>query len=96
MAVEVTAEEPALETEEGRPYWVTYTPRDIIGWRTEKKEGKDVLTQLRLVEEVLVNDGLYGVKKVQQIRVLTPGTFEYTLSHKSLSKDLVSIPSFLY
>jgi hypothetical protein len=21
--------------ENGRPYWVTYTPRDILGWRTE-------------------------------------------------------------
>jgi len=76
---------PALETEAGRPYWTTYTPRDIIGWRTEKKEGRDELVQLRLAEQVLVNDGLYGVKEVQQIRVLTPGGFE--IHRKSKEKS---------
>ena len=74
--VGVLVDAPALESEDGRPYWVTYTPRDIIGWRTEKKDGKDVLTQLRLVERVLVEDGLYGTKEVTQVRVLTPGNFE--------------------
>ena len=76
---------PSLETEEGRPYWSIYTPRDIIGWRTEKKEGRDELVQLRLAEQVLVNDGLYGVKEVQQIRVLTPGGFE--IHRKSKEKS---------
>ena len=76
---------PSLETEEGRPYWSIYTPRDIIGWRTEKKEGRDQLVQLRLAEQVLVNDGLYGVKEVQQIRVLTPGGFE--IHRKSKEKS---------
>jgi hypothetical protein len=76
---------PSLETEAGRPYWTTYTPRDIIGWRTEKKEGRDELVQLRLAEQVLVNDGLYGVKEVQQIRVLTPGGFEIHRKKKDKS-----------
>ena len=60
----------------GRPYWVTYTPRDILGWRSEQQDGKQVLTQLRLVEDVVVPDGLYGEKQVQQVRVLTPGAYE--------------------
>jgi len=76
---------PSLETGESRPYWTTYTPRDIIGWRTEKKDGKDELTQLRLAEQVLVEDGLYGVKEVQQIRVLTPGGFEIHRKNKEKS-----------
>ena len=76
---------PSLETEEGRPYWSIYTPRDIVGWRTEKKEGRDELVQLRLAEQVLVKDGLYGVKEVQQIRVLTPGGFE--IHRKSKEKS---------
>jgi len=59
----------------GRPYWVTYTPRQILGWRTETKEGAQVLTQLRLQETVVVPDGEYGEKAVEQIRVLTPGEF---------------------
>ena len=60
----------------GRPYWVTYTPRDILGWRTELKDGKQELTQLRLAEKIIVPDGLYGEKQVEQVRVLTPGAFE--------------------
>jgi len=60
----------------GRPYWVTYTPRQILGWRTEAKEGKQQLTMLRLQEVASVPDGLYGEKLVQQVRVLTPGEYE--------------------
>ena len=60
----------------GRPYWVTYTPRDIVGWRYEMENGKQRLTQLRLVEKILVPDGLYGEKEIEQVRVLTPGAFE--------------------
>ena len=60
----------------GRPYWVAVTPRDILGWRSEIKDGKQQLTQLRLMEEITVPDGLYGEKQVQQVRVLTPGAFE--------------------
>jgi len=60
----------------GRPYWVTYTPRQILGWRAEQQEGRQVLTQLRLAEMVTVPDGEYGEKAVEQIRVLTPGEFQ--------------------
>ena len=62
--------------ENGRPYWVSYTPRDILGWRTELKDGAQQLSQLRLLERVVVPDGLYGEKEVEQVRVLTPGGFE--------------------
>ena len=62
--------------ENGRPYWVSYTPRDILGWRAELKDGKQELTQLRLQEKIVVPDGLYGEKQVEQVRVLTPGAFE--------------------
>ena len=60
----------------GRPYWVTYTPRDILGWRTEIRDGEQKLTQLRLMEKIVVADGDYGEQHVEQIRVLTPGTSE--------------------
>ena len=62
--------------ENRRPYWVAVTPRDILGWRSEVKDGKQQLTQLRLMEEITVPDGLYGEKQIQQVRVLTPGAFE--------------------
>ena len=60
----------------GRPYWCTYTPRQILGWRTEAKDGQQQLTMLRLLESVIVPDGLYGEKAVQQVRVLTLGAYE--------------------
>jgi hypothetical protein len=60
----------------GRPYWVSYTPREILGWRTELVDGAQKLVQLRLAEKVILPDGDYGEKQVEQIRVLTPGEFE--------------------
>ena len=43
-----------------RPYWVTYTPRDILGWRTEIIDGEMQFTQLRLQEKESEPDGQYG------------------------------------
>lgn len=60
----------------GRPYWSSYTPRDILGYRTEVIDGEQRLTQLRLSETVILPDGEYGEKQVQQVRVLTPGEFK--------------------
>ena len=73
----------------GRPYWVAVTPRDILGWRSEIKDGKQQLTQLRLMETITVPDGLYGEKQVQQVRVLTPGAFE--IHQKDKKGDFVLI-----
>ncbi len=75
--------------ENGRPYWVTVTPRDILGWRSEIKDGKQQLTQLRLMETITVPDGLYGEKQVEQVRVLTPGAFE--IHQKDKKGDFVLI-----
>ena len=60
----------------GRPYRVTYTPRDILGWRTEMIDGEMQFSQLRLLEKVSEPDGQYGEKIVEQVRLLTPGAFE--------------------
>jgi hypothetical protein len=60
----------------GRPYWVSYTPRQILGWRSETNQGRQELTQLRLLEIVNMPDGEYGEKIVEQVRVLTPGEFK--------------------
>ncbi len=60
----------------GRPYWVTYTPRQILGWRTEQSNGEQRLSMLRLQETVTMPEGEYGEKIVQQVRVLTPGAYQ--------------------
>tara|TARA_B100001094_G_scaffold315042_1_gene354563 strand:- start:17503 stop:18933 length:1431 start_codon:yes stop_codon:yes gene_type:complete len=60
----------------GRPYWVAYTPREILGYRTELINGKTTFTQLRLMEKVYEAEGEYGEKLVEQVRVLYPGRYE--------------------
>ena len=62
--------------EKTRPYWVTYAPKNILGWRTELVEGVRQLSQLRLMEQVVEADGKYGEKIIKQIRVLEPGRYE--------------------
>jgi len=62
--------------ENGRPYWVTISPRELLGWRTEVIDGKQRLTMLRIAETVTVPDGKYGEKNVERVRVLTPGAYE--------------------
>ena len=64
------------EGSKARPYWVTYKPSDILGWRTEIVEGSRELTQVRLLENVIEPDGLYGEKNITQIRVLERGRYE--------------------
>lgn len=59
-----------------RPYWVHIPFSSVIGWRTENIDGKVKLTQIRIKEEVEVNDGKYGIKKVKRIRLLEPGYYE--------------------
>ena len=75
--------------ENGRPYFVTYSPRDIIGFRSESKDGKQQLTQLRLSERIVVPDGEYGEKELEQVRVLTPGAFEIHQRNKKGEFEIV-------
>jgi len=70
--------------EGGRPYWVSYTPRDILGWRSEQQQ----LTQLRLRETATEPDGDYGEKVVEQVRVLTPGAYQIFRKGDNGSYDL--------
>lgn len=62
----------------GRPYWVSYTPRDIIGFRHETVDGISKLSQLRLRETIIkpADDSEFGEEEVEQIRVLKPGEYQ--------------------
>ena len=71
-----------------RPYWVTYTPRDILGWRTEIVDGARQLTQLRLLEKVIEPKGKYGEQVIQQVRVLEPGRYEIHRKNKKSEYSL--------
>ena len=62
----------------GRPYWVSYTPRDILGFRVETVDGATRLSQLRLRETIIIpsDDSEYGEEQVEQIRLLKPGEYQ--------------------
>lgn len=70
-----------------RPYWVPYSPRNILGWKTDVIDGELKLTELRLYEELVVPYGAYGEEQVAQVRVLTPGAFELYRFQPSKSRD---------
>ena len=82
--VGVLVDAPKAEYE-GRPYWCTYTPRDILGWRYEGSE----LVQLRLMEKVVLPDGEYGEKTAEQVRVLTPGEYKIYQKQKNTNFELI-------
>src|SRR5438128_6907239 len=67
----------ADETDAGlRPYLSLYTAPSILGWRIEYDGAEEELIQLRLLEYVEEPDGQWATKKIKQVRVLTPGTWE--------------------
>lgn len=58
-----------------RPYFIQIHPWQVRGWRATRSAGAWVLEQLRLMECVEVPDGEFGMKEVEQVRVLTPGAW---------------------
>jgi hypothetical protein len=59
-----------------RPYFVHIHAQSILGWRAERINGVQTLTQLRFVEVVSEPDGDFGEKEIEQVRVLYPGRWE--------------------
>lgn len=56
-----------------RPYFVRVMHKQILGWRVDQTQGGAKLSQLRLLESIEEDDGPFGVKCLQQVRVLEPG-----------------------
>lgn len=54
-----------------RPYFVHIEAEQILGWRVKKGQ----ILMLRLMERVEEEDGEFGTKEVDQVRVLTPGAW---------------------
>jgi len=68
-----------------RPYFVKYSGTHILGWRIERSK----LTQLRLLENVEIEDGQWSTEIIEQVRVLEPGKWQtYRLNEKSKEWDL--------
>lgn len=58
-----------------RPYFVEVSAKNILGWKVEIQGGAKVLTQLRLLETIEIDDGDFATKTIEQVRVLTPGAW---------------------
>lgn len=72
-AVKTLADERKLGL---RPYAIQVFPWQVLGWMASRVNGNWQLLQLRLMEEVEEPDGLYAVKCIQQVRLLTPGGWQ--------------------
>lgn len=59
-----------------RPYAVMIRPQQVLGWRVSNNGGEHVLTQFRYMESVEEEEGAFGIKCIDQIRVLTPGAWQ--------------------
>lgn len=59
-----------------RPYFVRVKHNQILGWLTDQSSGPARLSQLRILEQAEEPDGPFGVKCVDQVRVLYPGRWE--------------------
>ena len=58
-----------------RPYFVHVHLGNILGWKSQRVNGATVLTQLRLLELVTEDDGEFGERTIEQVRVLTIGAW---------------------
>jgi hypothetical protein len=73
-----------------RPNWVHVAPSQLIGWRTEIKQGTVTLTQIRILEQTEEPDGDYGQRTVDRIRVFTEKTWEVHMKDKDGTYSLES------
>ena len=70
---------PAVFTQadtKGRlPYWIHIKANQVFAWCSEVVNGQKIATQIRIREVVEVPEGEFGVKEINQVRVLEIGKF---------------------
>lgn len=60
-----------------RPYFARISPRDLISWRVEKlRQGGQRLTQIRYREQRVEEEGRWGDREVEYVRVYEPDHWE--------------------
>lgn len=69
-AVDGGAGGTAVANPTARPYWIHIRKDDMVSWRTETQDGKQILRQLVLRECQYVPAGMFGEKKQTRYRVL--------------------------
>ena len=59
-----------------RPYFAHICPANLISWDVAKIGGRNVLSRIRLKEEVYESDGEWGQNEIEQIHVVYPDRHE--------------------
>jgi hypothetical protein len=67
------------------PYWVHVKIADVIACYTDMKNGREIVTHLRVRENEVVREG-FGERIVERVRVLEPGSWELW----ELQKDVIT------
>jgi hypothetical protein len=75
------AEEANLDL---RPYFVPIDPWQVLGWRRESERPGAPLTMFRYMEEMKLNEGLFGEDYETVARVIGPGTFTVYKDHDTV------------
>ena len=59
-----------------RPYFTRINPTNLIGWKIGRIGGNNILTEIRIKEVVIEQGDDWEEVEVEQVRVITPSTFE--------------------
>lgn len=72
-----------------RPFWVMVPAPNLIGWRTQRMGGSDILTQIRIHESSTEQSGTYGEQCVDRIRVMTvvPGGIAWEVHSRARESE---------
>jgi hypothetical protein len=70
-----------------RPYWVMIKPENVIAAFSQIVDGQEILTHVRIREDIVIQDGFAEVVK-ERIRVMEPGQwFLYELRKEKGKKE---------
>lgn len=70
-----------------RPYWVFIKPEQIISATSVVREGREILTQIRITENATVIEGQWGERIVKRIRVFDCDPDEDVVSYRVFTLD---------
>lgn len=74
-----------------RPYWSLIHPKDLINWRCEFINNQLVFTLAVIKEEIYIEDGDFGYKRINQYRVYRPGYYQIYREHEDAKTKKKSI-----
>lgn len=74
-----------------RPYFVRIKHEQILGWKLAIGNGGARLTQLRILESGVEDDGEFGQKCVERVRVLEPGSYRVFEKKKTAAGEAWSV-----